>query len=196
MIPDELKAEAGDKILPKFKKLVAWIDSQRLVSVDDRVTINTTPNGTYVSMVDRPPSITTPLQVRLSGDKFFSVGEGYINGKLPQIKPSTGQLQDIVDPDGMPAPPAKLPPDRPILICALVIFDEFFKLVSSEIVHEKPDKILRTGSANYSIAGKIISGAIPLAFMRATNLTQFVTHNLQVRAYLHNGSYRIIYWPA
>ena len=43
MIPDELKAEAGDKILPKFKKLVAWIDSQRLVSVDDRVLINSTP---------------------------------------------------------------------------------------------------------------------------------------------------------
>ena len=196
MIPDELQADKGDKILPKFKKLVAYIDAQRLVSVDERVLINTTSNGTYVSMVDRPPSMVTPLQVRLSGTKFFSVGEGYINGKLPKIKPSNGQLQEIVDPDGIPAPPAKLPPDRPILICALVIFDEFFKLVSSEIVYEKPDKILRTGSANYSIASKIISGVIPLAFMRATNLTQFVTHNLQVRAYLHNGSHRIIYWPA
>lgn len=196
MIPDELKADKGDKILPKFKKLVAWIDSQRLVSVDDRVLINSTPNGTHVSMVDRPPSIVTPFQVRRSGNKFFSVGEGYINGKLPQIKPSTGQLQDIVDPDGVPAPPAKLPQERPILICALVVFDETYKLKSSQIVWEKPGKISRTGSADYAIKDKTISALIPLAYMRKDNFTQFVTHNLQVRAYLHNGSHRVIYWPA
>ena len=196
MIPAELKAQAGDKILPKFKKLVAWIDSQRLVSVDDRVTINATPNGTHVSMVDRPPSIVTPLQVRRSGDKFFSVGEGYINGKLPQIKPSNGQLQDIVDPDGVPAPPAKLPQERPIIICALVVFDETYKLKSSEIVWKKPSEISRTGSADYAAKDKTTSALIPLAYMRKDNFTQFVTHNLQVRAYLHNGSHRVIYWPA
>jgi hypothetical protein len=196
MIPEELRANKGDKILPKFKKLVAWIDSQRLISVDDRVLIVTTPNGTHVSMVDRPPSITTPLQVRRSGEKFFSVGEGYINGRLPKIKPSTGQLQDIVDPDGVPAPAAKLPQERPLMICVLVVFDETYKLKSSEIVWEKPEKIPRTGSANYATQNKTISGLIPLAFMRKDNFTQFVTHNLQVRAYLHNGSHRVIYWPA
>ena len=196
MIPDELKAEAGDKILPKFKKLVAWIDSQRLVSVDDRVTINATQNGTHVSMVDRPPSIATPLQVRRNGDKFFSVGEGYINGKLPQIKPSTGPLQDIVDPDGVPAAPAKLPQERPIIVCALVTFTETFSLKSSEIVWKKPSEIPRTGSADYAAKDKTISALIPLAYMRKDNFTQFVTHNLQVRAYLHNGSHRVIYWPA
>lgn len=196
MIPDELKAEAGDKILPKFKKLVAWIDSQRLVSVDDRVLINSTPNGTHVAMVDRPPSITTPLQVRFNGDKFFSVGEGYINGKLPKIKPSNGQLQDIVDPDGVPAPPAKLPQERPILVCVLVTFTETFSLKSSEIVTRKPTEIPRTGSADYAAKDKTTSALIPLAYMRKDNFTQFVTHNLQVRAYLHNGSHRVIYWPA
>jgi hypothetical protein len=196
MIPAELKAEAGDKILPKFKKLVAWIDSQRLVSVDDRVTINATPNGTHVSMVDRPPSITTPLQVRFNGDKFFSVGEGYINGRLPQIKPSNGQLQDIVDPDGVPAQPAKLPQERPIIICAQVVFDETYKLKSSEIVCRKPSEIPRTGSANYAEKDRTTSGLIPLAYLRKNNFIQFVTHNLQVRAYVHNGSHRVIYWPA
>jgi hypothetical protein len=196
MIPEELKAVSGDKILPKFKKLVAWIDSQRLVSVDDRILINSTPNGSLVSMVDRPPTISTPLQVRFNGDKFFSVGEGYINGKLPQIKPSTGQLQDIVDPDGVPAPPAKLPQERPILVCALVTFTETFTLKSSEIVYRKPSEIPRTGSANYATTDKTISGLIPLAYLRGNNFIQFVTHNLQVRAYLHNGSHRVIYWPA
>jgi len=196
MIPAELKAESGDKILPKFKKLVAWIDSQRLVSVDDRVVINPTPNGQHVSMVDRPPTISTPLQVRFNGDKFFSVGEGYINGKLPKIKPSTGQLQDIVDPDGIPAPPAKLPEERPILVCALVTFDDLYRLKSSEIVYRKPSEIPRTGSANYATTDKTISGLIALAYLRRNNFIQFVTHNLQVRAYLHNGSHRVIYWPA
>jgi hypothetical protein len=196
MIPDELKADKGDKILPKFKKLVAWIDSQLLISVDDRVLINTTPNGSLVSMVDRPPSIFTPLQVRFNGDKFFSVGEGYINGKLPQIKPSSGALQDIVDPDGIPAPPAKLPQERPIMICAQVVFDEAYSLKSSEIVWKKPAEIPRTGSANYAAKDKTTTGLIPLAYLRANKLVQFVTHHLQVRAYVHNGSHRVIYWPA
>jgi hypothetical protein len=196
MIPAELKADKGDKILPKFKKLVAWIDSQRLISVDDRVVINTTPNGSLVSMVDRPPSIYTPLQVRLSGTNFFSVSEGYINGKLPQIKPSSGALQDIVDPDGISAPPAKLPQERPIIICAQVVFDAAYKLKSSEIVWKKPSEIPRTGSANYAAKDKTTTGLIPLAYMRANKLVQFVTHHLQVRAYVHNGSHRVIYWPA
>lgn len=196
MIPNELKADKGDKILPKFKKLVAWIDSQRLVSADDRVTINFSANGTLVSMVDRPPSIITPLQVRFNGEKFFSVGEGYINGKLPQIKPHIGELQDIVNPDGVPAPPAKLPQERPIIVCALVTFTETFALKSSEIVWRKPIEIPRSGSADYLEKDKTTSGLIPLAYLRKDNFTQFVTHNLQVRAYLHNGSHRIIYWPA
>ena len=196
MIPAEIYAQPGDKIFPKFKKLVAWIDSQRLVSVDDRVAINTTLNGSHVSMVDQPPSSATPLQARFSGTNFFSVSEGYINGKLPQIKPSTGALQDIIDPDGLPALPAKLLPERPLLICALVIFDETYKLKSSEIVCKKPTEIPRTGSANYASKDKTISGLIPLAYLRKNNFIQFVTHNLQVRAYLHRGTHRVIYWPA
>jgi hypothetical protein len=124
------------------------------------------------------------------------VGEGYINGKLPKIKPSTGALQEIVDPDGVPAPPAKLPENRPIVICVLVVFDKDLKMKSAEIVHEKPEKILRVGSADYSAADKTVAGLIPLAFMRSNRFVQFVLHNLQVRAYLYNGSHRVIYWPA
>lgn len=195
MIPASLKAKKGDKILPKFNELLKYIDSQGLLSTDSRVHINTTPNGSLVSMSSGPPSIVTPLQVRLSGTQFFSVGEGYINGKLPKIKPSNGELQDIVDPDGVPAPPAKLPETRPTLICAKVIFDKDFKLKSSEIVYEDPKKIIRSGSANYSTENKEITGLIPLAFLRKDRFIQFVSHNIQVRAFLHNGSYRVIYWP-
>jgi hypothetical protein len=196
VISDALSAKSGDKILPKFRELVKWIDSQRLVSVDDRVTINTTPNGSLVSMIDRPPSLSTPLQVRLSGLDYLTISEGYINGRLPKIKPVTGDLQEIVSPDGISAPPARLPKKRPIVVCALVVFDEFFKLETAEIVYEEPQKIPRTGSANYSIDSKLISGLIPLAFLRSNRFIQFVTHNIQVRAFLHNGSYRVVYWPA
>jgi hypothetical protein len=196
MIPKELEAKSGEKILPKFRKLIQWIDAQKLVSVDERVTINTTPNGTIVSMVDRPASIVTPLLVRLIGAKFYGVVEGYINGKLPQIKPSNGKLQDIVDPDGVPALPAKLPETRPMMICANVRFDDSYRLISSEIVCESPDKIPRAGSANYSAGTAEISGLIPLAYLRSNNLVQFVTHNLQVRAFSYNGTRRIMYWPA
>ena len=196
MIPRELEAQAGEKILPKFRKLIQWIDAQRLASVDERVSVNITPNGTLVSVVDRPPSIVTPLLVRLTGTQYFSIVEGFINGKLPQIKSKNGQLQDIVDPDGNPAPPARLPAVRPIMICALVKFDDAYRLKSSEIVCESPNAIPRAGSANYSAATQEISGLIPLAYMRANSLVQFVTHNLQVRAFLSNGTRRIIYWPA
>jgi hypothetical protein len=196
MIPAELKAESGDKILPKFKKLVAWIDSQRLVSVDDRVVINATPNGSLVSMVDRPATITTPLVVRLSGTKFFSVGEGYINGKLPKIKPSNGQLQEIIDPDGVSAPPAQLPTTRPLLVCAQVVFNKDYVLESCEIVTKRPDEVPRTGSANLVINAEKLTGVIPLAFIRSNKFTQFVSHNLQVRAYENAEVKTIIYWPA
>ena len=196
MIPYELKAEKGDKILPKFKKLVAYIDAQRLVSVDERVLINTTSNGTYVSMVDRPPSIVTPLQVRLSGTKFFSVGEGYINNKLPKIKSSNGVLQEIVDPDGIPAPPEKLPVERPLIVCALVVFDKEFKIESCEIVTKKPSDVPRTGSANLAIEAEKMTGLIPLAFIRKDRFFQFVLHNLQVRAFEFSQRKTIIYNPA
>jgi hypothetical protein len=195
MIPASLLAKKGDKILPKIKELLKWIDSQRLISIDSRVLIHTTPNGSLVSMTNKPPSIVTPLQVRRIGEKYYCVGEGYINGKLPKIKPATATLQDIVDPDGIGAPPANLPETRPILVCAKIIFDSEYRLKSSEIVTEIPSKIPRSGSADYASADKTITGLIPLAYLRSNNFIQFVTHNIQVRAFLHNGSYRVIYWP-
>jgi hypothetical protein len=196
MIPAALQARPGEKILPKFKELVKWIDSQRLVSVDDRVLINSTSNGSLVSMVDRPPSIVTPLQVRFSGDRYFTVGEGYINGRLPKIQPDRGELQEIVDPDGVSAPPKKLPIKRPLLVCAQVVFDNKFKLESCEIVTKEPKELPRTGSANLAIEAEKMTGIIPLAYIRKNTFFQFVTHNLQVRAFEFNQIKTIIYWPS
>jgi hypothetical protein len=134
--------------------------------------------------------------VRLSGSKFFTISEGFINGKLPKIKPASGELQEIVNPDGVSAPPSRLPQKRPIVICALVVFDKSFKLERAEIVYEEPQKIPRTGSANYIVENKQVTGLIPLAYLRSNRFFQFVTHNIQVRAFLHNETHRIIYWPS
>ena len=196
MIPDEIKAVKGDKILPKFKKLVAWIDSQRLISVDDRVTTNTTPNGTYVSMVEGPPSIITPLRVVQSGDKNYGVTEGYINGQLPE----TFKNQVIVDEQGVPDLRMVMPEKKPFFVFATVDFNENFSYRRSFITADSVATFNYFNSASlrakYFPKSKIIQAEIPLAFMRSNRFIQFVTHNLQVRAYKHNGSYRVVYWPA
>jgi hypothetical protein len=54
MIPANLKAKAGDKILDKFRALVAYIDTQKILSTDDRVQINETGNGTNITLLPNP----------------------------------------------------------------------------------------------------------------------------------------------
>ena len=194
-IPSELLASPGDSIRQKYTQLLAWIDAQKLVSQDDRVTTNQTPNGQFVVMNQRPPSIVTPLQVAQSGKDGFVVREGYVNGRLPVIVNKQGQEEPLVDPDGQPHKPAKLPPDRPILVVAEVTFTDALALEKVLITTKKPNELLRTGAANYSTGTGKITGHIPLAFNRSGAFIQFTLHNLQARAYLNEGQRRVIYWP-
>lgn len=194
-IPNDLLASPGDSIRQKYTQLLAWIDAQKLISQDDRVTTNQTPNGQFVVMVQPPPSIVTPLQVRQSGEGSYSVSEGYVNGRLPVIVNRQGKEEPLVDPDGVPHGPAKLPPDRPILVVAEVTFTETLSLEKVLITTKKPDELLRTGAANYSTGTGKITGHIPLAFNRQGAFIQFTLHNLQARAYLNEGRRRVIYWP-
>ena len=195
-IPSELLASPGDSIRQKYTQLLAWIDAQKLISHDDRVTTDQTPNGQFVVMNQRPPSIVTPLQVGQSGKDGFVVREGYINGRLPVIKNKQGQEEPLVNPDGQSHKPAELPTERPLLVCAEVIFDKEYKIESCEIVTKKPSEVPRTGSANLAINAEKMTGLIPLAFIRKTTFFQFVTHNIQVRAFEHAQIKTIIYYPA
>ena len=194
-IPSELLASPGDSIRQKYTQLLAWIDAQKIISQDDRVTTNQTPNGQFVVMNQRPPSIVTPLQVAQSGKDGFVVREGYVNGRLPVIVNKQGQEEPLVDPDGQPHKPAKLPPDRPILVVAEVTFTDALALEKVLITTKKPNELLRTGAANYSTGTGKITGHIPLAFNRSGAFIQFTLHNLQARAYLNEGQRRVIYWP-
>ena len=195
-IPSELLASPGDSIRQKYTQLLAWIDAQKMISQDDRVTTNQTPNGQFVVMNQRPPSIVTPLQVAQSGKDGFVVREGYVNGRLPLILNKQGQEEPLVDPDGQPHKPAKLPPDRPILVVAEVTFTQTLALEKVLITTKKPNELLRTGAANYSTGTGKITGHIPLAFNRSGTFIQFTLHNLQARAYLNEGQRRVIYWPS
>lgn len=194
-IPSELLASPGDSIRQKYTQLLAWIDAQKMISQDDRVTTNQTPNGQFVVMNQRPPSIVTPLQVAQSGKDGFVVREGYVNGRLPVILNKQGQEEPLVDPDGQPHKPAKLPPDRPILVVAEVTFTQTLALEKVLITTKKPNELLRTGAANYSTSTGKVTGHIPLAFNRSGTFIQFALHNLQARAYLNEGQRRVIYWP-
>ena len=194
-IPSELLASPGDSIRQKYTQLLAWIDAQKMISQDDRVTTNQTPNGQFVVMNQRPPSIVTPLQVAQSGKDGFVVREGYVNGRLPLIANKQGQEEPLVDPDGQPHKPAKLPPDRPILVVAEVTFTQTLALEKVLITTKKPNELLRTGAANYSTSTGKVTGHIPLAFNRSGTFIQFTLHNLQARAYLNEGQRRVIYWP-
>ena len=195
-IPSELLASPGDSIRQKYTQLLAWIDAQKMFSQDDRVTTNQTPNGQFVVMNQRPPSIVTPLQVAQSGKDGFVVREGYVNGRLPLIANKQGQEEPLVDPDGQPHKPAKLPTKRPLLVCAEVVFNKEFTLESCKIVTKEPKEIPRTGSANLAIKADKMTGLIPLAFIRKTTFFQFVTHNIQVRAFENAEIKTIIYFPA
>ena len=194
-IPSELLASPGDSIRQKYTQLLAWIDAQKLVSQDDRVTTNQTPNGQFVVMNQRPPSVVTPLQVAQSGKDGYVVREGYVNGRLPVIVNKQGQEEPLVDPDGQPHKPAKLPPDWPILVVAELTFTQTLALEKVLITTKKPNELLRTGAANYSTGTGKITGHIPLAFNRSGAFIQFTLHNLQARAYLNEGQRRVIYWP-
>lgn len=194
--PAELRAQPGDNILEKYHALLRHIEAQRLVGTDDRVLITPTAHGQHVSVTQRPPSVPIPLQVRQIGARSFSVAEGYINGRLPLIMTNQGE-RPLVDEDGVPHLPARLPPDRPILVVAEVKFKGDFSLESIKITTKLPRELIRTGTANYAAAGQgTITGHIPLAFNRRGRFLQFTLHNLQVRAYQDGGTRRIIYWPA
>ncbi len=195
MYPDMLKARPGDSIRQKYEQLRDWVVSSKMMSRDIRVIVNQTDKGQQVYMRQDPPSVTFPFEVTRTG-RGFAVGEGFINGILPKIKTKSGSEVEIVDPDGVPAPPADLPQFRPLIVCAEVVFDKDFKLEKATIVVRRPTEIPRAGSANLAIQATKMTGLIPLAFMRSSKFTQFVFHNLQVRAFENQEVKTIIYYPS
>lgn len=192
-----LLAYPGDNILGKYRELTKWIEAQKIQSSDSLIQITQKVQGQDAYYIGQTPHVVTPLLVSQSGPNGFSVGEGYVNGRLPLIQPIIGDEQPLVNADGVRHSSAKLPETRPILVVAEVKFDANLAMQSVKIVTKKPAELLKTGTANYASTGTgSITGHIPLAFNRGSRFIQFVRHNIQVKAYVDSGVRRIIYWPA
>jgi hypothetical protein len=194
MISETIKARRGDSTLEKYGLLTKFLDGQALMSGDDRVIVTQTGKGQEVVLAQPRPSIVTPLQVSLSGSDRFRVSEGYVNGRLPMVKTDQGE-EPVVDEDGVPHAPARLPTTRPIVVVAEVTFKDDLAFDKVVITTRPPGEIKRLGSADISEKGKL-KGHIPLAFLRGARFVQFTLHNLQARAYRRLGTARILYWPA
>jgi hypothetical protein len=221
MIPTNLQAKAGDKILDKFRALVAYIDTQKILSSDDRIQINETGNGTNITLLPNaaPLNFAYPLKINLLSDKQYFVSEGYVNNGSPKIKTAnTPSLQDILT-EGKNRGIIKysIPPRGKLeqwLFCVVFLQEttqagvDFFTAVYIDCLNSQE---IETQAINLS---EIVLGGpyaprpiddqkgkrefyVPLAFMRADRvLHQFTMHNVYLRPYKVGAQHRVVFWPA
>jgi hypothetical protein len=193
----ELEVKPGDKIWPKWQTLLGWIRRQKHQSPN--AIISYTPSGAKVICDPEVFLQKTFFEVQLVGEKV-QVGEGTINGKLPEIDgvPITGANNPP-----KPAPQIKLiEPDKDgiVLICIKTTHSKNGDLVSATIVPKLQASIPGALRADFSLG---VNGFIPIALVRHNPQTkkpisvhQHSVHNLQCRAYKSNNGTRIVYWPA
>lgn len=217
MIPANLKAKAGDKILEKFRALVAYIDTQKALSVDDRVLINETGNGTNITLLPNPTTLnfTYPLKILLLSDNQYRVSEGYVNNVSPYIRTRNSPiLQDILDNEKGIGFIANSSPPRGIiemwLFCVVFLQGKgsdfravYIDCLNAQQMREQKIIIeeLVLGSPHRPRAIDKAIGLrefyVPLAFMRADRvLHQFTMHNVSLRPYNAGLAHRVVFWPA
>jgi hypothetical protein len=193
----ELEAKPGDKIWPKWQALIDWIRRQKHQSPNARIVY--TQSGARVVCDPEQFFQNIYFEVKLFGEKVY-VGDGTINGKVPQIKgvPITGSLNPPV-----PSPGIKLvEPDENgiVLICIKTTHSKNGNLEAATIEAKLQKDIPGALRADFS-AG--VNGFIPIALIRHDPQTkkpisvhQHSVHNLQCRAYSSNNGTRIVYWAA
>jgi len=221
MIPANLKAKAGDKILEKFRALVAHIDTQKALSVDDRVQINETGNGTNITLLPNSTSLnfTYPLKINLLSNTQYRVSEGYVNNQLPKIRTKNNPiLQDILDIEKGIGFIANSNPPRGInekwLFCVVflasggpddptgIVITYIDCLNAQQIEDQKikmEDLVLGAPYAPRAVDKSVglREFYVPLAFMRADRvLHQFTMHNVYLRPYKVGIQHRVVFWPA
>lgn len=211
MIPTELLAVPGDKILPKYRKLLAYIDAQQLVPMNERIKINLTNNGTHVTILDdNTGSFAHPLKITLRGLTEYTVGEGYLNNVLAKLLNNKGKIKEVTldeavgflpedilnrgeylwvytllqKGDGMIAQYIECM-DQSIMDRQLVNYENF--VLGNPHFPPRPVENATDGQREFYI---------PLAFMRRDRkLHQFTMHNVYMRPYKVGINHRIIFWP-
>ena len=221
MIPTNLRAKAGDKILEKFRALVAYIDAQKVLSVDDRVQINETGNGTNITLLPNPTSLNFayPLKISLLSNTQYRVSEGYVNNVSPKIKTKNSpSLKDILDIEKGIGVIANSKPSRGIteiwLFCVVFLqggavgepgeFNAvYIDCLNAQQLEDQNIKIkeLVLGAPHRPRAIDDADGKrefyVPLAFMKTDRvLHQFTMHNVYLRPYNAGPAHRVVFWPA
>lgn len=215
MIPNELTAKPGDKILPKFKKLVAYIDSQKLVSTHPLVQINETGNGTNITLLPRKTSILYdhPFKITLEGDDAFRVSEGYVNNELPFIRTKGRNnkiLHKIDDKDGVGVIPKNLLARdlRWLFVCTILANNKnvpqvaYIECMNTELANKQGIILgqMVLGQSHISRKVDIYEGHhefyVPMAFMREDKIIHnFTWHNIYARFYKIEETNRILFYP-
>ena len=215
MIPAELKAAVGDKILPKFKKLVAYIDSQKLLGVDDRVQINETGNGTYVNLLSRNLIFQHPLKIRLTDNYLYQVHEGYVNSEVPFFR-TDGKLGKILQPLDKPKANGVIPKniftkDTQWLFCYTFVTRKknepvvgYIECLNTELIDQQRIVIDQLFLGKSHVARPVDTYTdvqyeyyVPMAFMREDKIIHnFCWHNIIIRPYKIGITNRVIFYPA
>lgn len=220
MVPQELYAKAGDKILVKFNALLAWIKSQRIIA-NERIKVVETAHGMQVYVEDKPQIIEYPLRITILGDEeYFTVGEGYVNmgspdfydwddGKYRQVDPfmtkvgKTARIPDHV-------------PEEAVYFFVVVRFRSAgFKMEQFSVVQYCVEAVNTPELRARDISIKDLSMGIPyrntglaemadcrgefyvpLAVLKNGTLNQFNRHHVMTRVYLDGERKRMTYWAA
>ena len=217
MIPDDLKAKPGDKILDKFKKLVAYIDGQKMRSVDGRVKIHETGNGTDVMLLDKGINLVYdhPLKINLIDKESYRVDEGYVNNVVPHLR-TKGRKNKILHKiddieDGIGVIPNNIgEADRLWLFSCTFVADQnntglisYIECLNTGLLERQKISIdqLILGKSHFAREVDGIKGIyeyyVPMAFMREDRVIHnFCWHNINARHYKIGITNRIIFWPS
>lgn len=223
MVPEELYAKPGAKILPKFNALLHWIRRQRLMPASNNVQVSETAHGTLVSYEDRPLIVPHPWQVNLVGSRGFYLSEdSFVNGQPPLFYDETAgdyrSAASFLRADN----PAKIPAHRldeeVHIYCVIRFLGEGENPLTSSgfsVIHASVEAFTEAAREANSIGvGEIAMGVpyrntgkgeatiasaefyIPIAFLRYGTVHQFVRHNVNYRIYYDSERKRMAYWAA
>jgi hypothetical protein len=193
----ELEAKPGDKIWPKWLALIDWINRQRHQSPNAKISYTT--SGARVVCTPEEFFQNIFFEVRLVGEKI-TVGEGTINGKVPEVKgvPITGSINPPEDPPEI----SLIEPEKDgiVLICIKTTHKSNGDLDTATIEAKLQKDLPGALRADFASG---VNGFIPIALIRhdpqtkkPVSVHQHSVHNLQCRAYNSGAGTRIVYWAA
>lgn len=223
MVPDNLYAKPGEKILPKLNDLVGWAKRQRIIPGGENVYVSETASGTIVTYEDRPVILSHPFQILLADDRSFYLAQNsYVNGVPPVFYDQTaGQYlrTDLYLRQDNPARIGEYSREEEVYFMIVVrwlgsgqapLTSGSFTVFHASVEALTQPQMLAQGAALQDVAmgipykntGKANAAVctaefyIPIAFLRYGVVHAFVRHNLNYRIYYDTERKRMAYFAA